>query len=165
MKTGYILNFSAGVNYYGEGSNDRTGRGGVARAAGVEGSVMIGPFTFTVYGLPTLNEYIDAERGHRYKAAKMKKTATENVAWSVQGALREVPHGLINCRFHFEYVEPTRRRDKDNIDFQRKFIFDGLVMVGVMNNDGWGQISGWDEPVFTVKKGCELHVIVTFNGE
>ena len=31
--------------------------------------------------LPTLNDYIKAERGNKFAAAKLKKNATEGVAW------------------------------------------------------------------------------------
>ncbi len=80
--------------------------------------------------LPTLNEYIQAERGNRYAGANIKKKATEQVRAQVQGT-KEVEH-KVNITFEWH---TTSRADSDNIVFAKKFILDGLVRGGVLKND------------------------------
>jgi hypothetical protein len=55
--------------------------------------------------------------------------------------------------FMFSWIEKSRKRDPDNIAAGgRKFIFDSLVTAGVLENDGWKQIAGWND-TFMVKEG------------
>lgn len=92
--------------------------------------------------MPGLNEYVEAERTNRYVAAKMKKQWT-NLVRDIAILTREPRHNR-KQDVHFHWVEPNRLRDKDNIDFAKKFIFDGLVKAKVLPNDGWrwvGEIS------------------------
>ena len=43
-------------------------------------------------------------------------------------------------------VEPSRRRDKDNISsFGRKAIQDTLVQCGVLKDDGWKHVVGFSD--------------------
>lgn len=47
------------------------------------------------------------------------------------------------CYFSYLVVEKTRKRDPSNICFSAiKFIEDGLVEAGVIENDGWSQVLG-----------------------
>lgn len=87
--------------------------------------------------LPALNDMTDAARGNKYKAAVMKKEYTEMVAWCAKAA-RLPKMGRVNVLV--TWYEPNRRRDKDNIHAGIKFILDGLVMAGIIENDGWRQI-------------------------
>lgn len=87
--------------------------------------------------LPGLNEITDAARGNRYASAKMKKEYTELVAWYAKSA--RLPR-LKRVDLVFTWYEPHRQRDKDNIMAGQKFILDGLVAAGVLDNDGWNQI-------------------------
>ena len=43
-------------------------------------------------------------------------------------------------RVDYLWVEPHRRRDKDNVAAAQKFVFDGLKAAGIIANDGWSQI-------------------------
>ena len=94
--------------------------------------------TLTIPGrLPGLNDIIDAARRSRYESAAMKKENTEMVAWIAKAA--RLPHmERIDVAFH--WYEPDKRRDKDNISGGQKFILDGLVKAGIIQNDGWKQI-------------------------
>lgn len=101
--------------------------------------------------LPGLNEYIEASRGNRYKAAKMKKDAETRIIQAIRSQL----HGT---RFEnpvvmrYTWYEPNRKRDKDNITLGRKFIQDALVRSRVLKNDGWNEIEGFTD-AFSVDKG------------
>ena len=44
--------------------------------------------------------------------------------------------------YHFTWYCKNRKKDPSNISYAVKFIFDGLEMAGVIENDGWKQISG-----------------------
>lgn len=87
--------------------------------------------------LPGLNDMTDAARINRYESARMKKQYTELVAWYAKRA--KIPH-IDRVDVIFTWLEPNRQRDKDNIMAGQKFIFDGLVVAGVLKNDGWRQI-------------------------
>lgn len=91
--------------------------------------------------LPHLNLYINKERTNRFMAAKIKKEATELVAWQAKkyaGQVKEYPVSVI-CTW---YVAPNRGKypDPDNICFATKFVLDGLVHAGVLEDDTVKQI-------------------------
>ena len=94
--------------------------------------------------LPGLNDYIAAERTHRQAAAKLKREAEETVLWSAKASrLRKIKSPVI---MHFLWVEPNRKRDKDNISsFGRKVIQDALVKGGYLEGDGWKHIEGFTD--------------------
>ncbi len=87
--------------------------------------------------LPGLNDMTDAARRNRYESAQMKKENTELVAWCAKSA--RLPH-FDRVDLVFTWYEPNRKRDKDNIMAAQKFVWDGLVVAGVLKNDGWKQI-------------------------
>lgn len=96
---------------------------------------------FTTPTLPGLNEYINAERTNRYKAAKLKKD-TERMIMLCTPMIKITKPVTI----HYKWVEKDRRRDKDNISFAKKFVQDALVKKGVLKNDGWKEIvNSYDE--------------------
>ena len=102
--------------------------------------------------LPGLNEYIDAERTNRYKAAQMKREAETLVILSARRCLRgSKAKGPV--MMYYLWVEPNQKRDKDNISgYGRKIIQDALVKAGFLKNDGWADIVGFADD-FAVNKG------------
>lgn len=95
--------------------------------------------------LPGLNDYIAAERANRHKGAKMKADNGNIVAVAIRQCMRGVRIG--NPVFmEYLWVEPSRRRDKDNISsFGRKVIQDALVSTGVLKDDGWKYVVGFSD--------------------
>ena len=95
--------------------------------------------TFTIEGeLPTLNEYIAAERGNRYAAAKMKRDWTEVVrasAWNLTPYTKPI---TIHCTW---YMRNTRK-DLDNVRFGMKVVGDGLQAAGIIRGDGQRYVVG-----------------------
>jgi len=81
--------------------------------------------------LPSLNEYIAAERTYRYIAAKMKKDATELVAWQC----KQIKPITEPADYTFTWYVANNRTDPDNIAFACKFVFDGLQSAGKLPND------------------------------
>lgn len=99
-----------------------------------------------IYGrLPGLNEYIDAERKSRYKAAKLKSDAEQLVMVYARRDLRKWrARGPVYMRY--TWYERDRRRDKDNVSsYGRKVIQDALVKGGYLRNDGWNEIAGFSD--------------------
>ena len=89
--------------------------------------------------LPSLNEYIRAERGNRYHAASLKKQTEDMIAACIAQQLRGVRFdGPV--KITYTWYEENRKRDKDNIAFGKKFVQDALVKSGVLANDGWQEI-------------------------
>ena len=93
--------------------------------------------------LPGLNEYTGANRANRYGAGKLK-SSTERViilrAKAARPRLRKIKRP---CFFTFTWYEATRRRDKDNVAFAKKFIFDALQKSGILPNDNNDYVVGF----------------------
>ena len=83
--------------------------------------------------LPTLNEYIDAERRGLHLAAAMKKRFTGICSQYSLG----LPKRIQGCfDVIFKFYRSDNRHDSDNVFFGKKFILDGMVQSGVLPSDG-----------------------------
>lgn len=86
--------------------------------------------------MPGLNEMIDAARSNKYKSSVQKRAYTEIVAWyAKQAKLPKMDRVALKITWH----EPHQKRDPDNVQAAVKYIWDGLVFAGVLENDGWKQ--------------------------
>lgn len=102
--------------------------------------------------LPTLNKALDARvRVHTGKSrgsrrvdsyTELKKKATYSVANHVIVMKRMGRLTAMKGRVDFEFVwrQANKRVDPDNIAHGMKYIFDGLVEAGLIENDGWANI-------------------------
>ena len=86
--------------------------------------------------LPGLNEMIGAARQNRFGSAKQKQANTELVAWCAKQA--KIPR-MQKASLAITWYEKNRQRDPDNVQSAVKYIWDGLVVAGVLPNDGWQQ--------------------------
>lgn len=108
--------------------------------------------------MPNFNDMIDAAKGaggvgKHY--AKMKEIWTTHV-WAHAKQARIRPYSQ-PVRIDFLWCEADQRRDKDNVVAARKFVLDGLVMAGVLKDDGWDYVVGWtDDFVVTKTPGVKL---------
>ena len=84
-----------------------------------------------------LNEYIDAERTNRFKAAKVKRETQDAMIPVIRMAINkgELHRHETKCALIIEWTEKNNRRDADNISFATKFIQDALVECGVFPDD------------------------------
>lgn len=82
--------------------------------------------------LPTLNEYIDVERGNKFKAAKQKNKFTK-LCTSYALLLPKMPQQLYDVDI-FWTVE-NDKTDADNVFFAVKFILDGVKAAGKLSDD------------------------------
>lgn len=90
--------------------------------------------------LPDLNKYIEHERTSRYKGADIKKEWTNIVKMlAISHKLKPMPSPVA---VYIAFFVKDKRRDKDNLLINTKFILDGLVNAGVLKNDGWDNIHG-----------------------
>lgn len=90
--------------------------------------------------LPDLNTIIDESKKGRGKWQpynEMKQEYTNIVAWIAKS---EIKKQLKKIDLEITWICKNRRKDKDNISGGIKFILDGLVAAGVIENDGWGQV-------------------------
>lgn len=79
-----------------------------------------------------LNEYINTERRNKYAAAKIKDKLTNEVAWQCKSKRCHKPTGKIDMIFKWHV---KGRHDSDNIAFAKKFVLDGMVQAGLLEND------------------------------
>lgn len=70
------------------------------------------------------------------KYSSMKKEYTDLVTWIAKGKGKFNKIDL-DITWHCK----DKRKDKDNIAAGLKFILDGLVEVGLIDNDGWKQVN------------------------
>lgn len=106
--------------------------------------------------LPGLNEYIDACRENRFKAAKMKREAEELIIWQTKH-LSPIQSKSI---FVFTWHEETRRRDPDNVCSAKKFILDALQKCGKLKNDNSRYVAGFEDHfVYEKEQGVTIEVV------
>lgn len=102
-------------------------------------------YLLTIPGtLPSLNQYIAAERSNRYKAAKMKREAQDRIIIAVRQCMRGV-HIDNPVMLDYLWVVRNKRTDRDNITFAKKFVQDALVQCGVLKDDGWKYVVGFSD--------------------
>jgi Holliday junction resolvase RusA-like endonuclease len=95
--------------------------------------------------LATLNEYTNDQRTNPHKGAKTKRTATRKCTKFVRYAMSKKVKFAFPCRLKFTWFDSNKKKDPDNIAFQKKFILDGMIEAGFMENDGWKHIKGFSD--------------------
>lgn len=96
--------------------------------------------------LPSLNELIDAAKGHGGRGYGYSKLKREwgTLVWGLAKAARLKP--VASAVLTFEWRERDRRRDPDNVSSAgRKLILDGLVKAGVLSGDGWTGVRAFSD--------------------
>jgi len=116
---------------------------------------------FTIQGeLPDLNTYINAERSNRYAGASLKKKATDKVVLAIKDKNTVDRHKFDYVSLEISYFCKDKRKDKDNIAFAKKFIFDGLQKAGIIENDGWKNVFNWTEYWHIDKENPRIEVFI-----
>lgn len=107
-------------------------------------------FTFELP--PVLNEQIEANRTNKAVGAKQKAYWTKLVAR--EAVIQNPDEICFNPAYlAIEYVIRTYAYDPDGLQATKKFIFDGLVIAGVLPNDNLKIIQSPLLEYFTVKNG------------
>lgn len=93
--------------------------------------------------LPGMNEYQNECRRNARAGGRMKRNATDLVAWCAKSSGIKPMKPPVSVTV--TWVEPNMRRDKDNIRTGMKFVLDGLQEAGVIANDNWKWIADLDD--------------------
>lgn len=111
---------------------------------------------FNIEGrLPGCNEYIEECRKNPHAGAKCKADAESMIMWQL-GTVPKIEGEVI---FRFEWHEKTKRRDKDNVAFAKKFIFDALQKAGKLENDGNRNVAGFEDRfIYGASEGVKVYV-------
>lgn len=107
--------------------------------------------------LPGLNEMIaQAKRGGRgIVYSKKKSEETDRIAWLARAAkLKPMKRVYVAL----EWREPDRSRNKDNIRAGVKYVLDGLVTAGILENDGWSEVADIDDDFIVDKENPGVRV-------
>jgi Holliday junction resolvase RusA-like endonuclease len=109
-----------------------------------------------------LNDYVNAERTNRFKAAKIKKEMETLITVYLHNAdLAGTLHKHTKpCELWITWVEPNKRRDLDNISFGTKFIQDAMVRYGVFPDDNQNYIRLLHHTTAFDKKCPRVEVII-----
>lgn len=79
-----------------------------------------------------LNDYIDSERTNRMIASSIKKKLTNAVMEQALYANCNRPKRQVDMVFSWHV---KGKHDSDNIAFAKKFVLDGMVKAGILEND------------------------------
>jgi len=111
------------------------------------------PHVFT-----TLNEYIDAERTNKYRAANIKQNETEVAYISLLPHKKYIQQLILPLTLNFIWIEKDKRKDLDNVAFAKKFICDGLVLSKCLRNDGQKYINATSDRIMVNKDTQGVYV-------
>lgn len=87
--------------------------------------------------LPDLNQIIAESKDHWGNYSSLKKANTQLVAFCTKQATKRKYKKI---DLEITWYCKDKRKDKDNIMAGTKFILDGLVQAGVIQNDGWANV-------------------------
>ena len=112
--------------------------------------------------LPSLNEYIEAERTNRHIAAKIKRETDKLICWQIKH-MEEI---RTKIRIRFVWYETTKRRDPDNVCFAKKFILDAMQKCGKLKNDNPAWIAGFsDDFVYGMGQGVTMEIMEVYGND
>lgn len=106
--------------------------------------------------LPSANQYIAANNRNRFISAKLKREATELVAWQCK-KLEKITKP---ADYTFTWYVPNKRTDPDNLSFAQKFVFDGLQEAGVLPNDSMAWVRSITHRFYVTEKKPHLIVAI-----
>ena len=58
----------------------------------------------------------------------------------------------------FSWYCKNQRVDPDNIAFGKKFVLDGFIKAGILSNDGWNDIKGFEDKFFIDKENPRVEI-------
>lgn len=107
----------------------------------------------------SLNEYIELckKRKGNYNPAQSYKHKVQNeiVMHIKRQRIKKIKRPI---RVRFIWYEATKRRDKDNVAFGKKFLLDGMQSAGILPSDNNQWIAGFAGEDFIYGKGQKVVV-------
>lgn len=118
-------------------------------------------YKFVIKGrLPSLNEYIEANRRSPYQGNQMKRKNETIIIRNIKQQL-DVTCITKPVFLLFRWFEKNKRRDHDNVSsFGRKVIQDALVKANILQDDGWGYVIGFQDEFFVDFKEPRIEIII-----
>lgn len=97
--------------------------------------------------LMTLNQYVNKQRTNRFVANGAKQKFTNIVKNEVLRNKKENPKFKIPfpSKLKIIWYRKNKRSDPDNIAFAKKFILDGIMKAGELDNDNWTNVLGFED--------------------
>lgn len=113
-------------------------------------------FKITIPGeLTDLNTFIGAINRNRFLGNKIKQEETDRVTWLVKTKRAKLKYPVF---ITFLWYSKDQRKDIDNVSFSKKFILDGLVRGGILENDSRKFISGFRDDFFIDKENPRVEI-------
>lgn len=108
--------------------------------------------TITIQGeLTDLNTYIKALNASRWDGNAIKQEETNRVALECRVARAEPIEKGYPVHITYNWYSKDNRMDTDNVAFAKKFINDGLVQAGVLENDSRKFVKGFSDNFYIDK--------------
>lgn len=114
--------------------------------------------------LPSLNEYIKAERANRYAAANLKKRYTALCSVYARASRNSGVEFSWPCKLKFTWYTKNSRKDADNIAFAKKFVLDGFMKAGLLGNDNRKHITGFQDEFAIDKQNPRVEIEEVMEG-
>lgn len=112
--------------------------------------------------LTDLNEYIKSLNANRWSGNSVKQTETDRVCYEAKLArIGEVPEDWYPVRITYRWFSKDKRKDTDNVAFSKKFINDGLVTAGVLENDSRKFVAGFSDEFFIDKLNPRVEIEIS----
>ena len=111
--------------------------------------------------LTDLNNFINSQRNNKFGGNNLKRKNTNICRLA---ALEAMSSGLfisaeeMPLDINFKWYVPSKRKDKDNTAFAKKFILDGMVEAGLLTNDGWQQIGNFTDRFYIDKTAPRIEI-------
>lgn len=106
----------------------------------------------------SLNEYIELckrRKGNYNPAQNYKHKVQNDIVFCIKGArIKKIKRPSF---FRFIWYESSKRRDKDNVAFGKKFLLDGMQSAGILPSDNNRWVVGFEDH-FIYGKGQKVVV-------
>lgn len=109
--------------------------------------------------LDGLNDYTKACRTNKFAGNKMKQENEGHIIPFIRSQLKDERFERVSIRFN--WIEPNKRRDPDNVAFAKKFILDALVKEGVIKNDTLKYIEHFEDYFYVDPNRPRVEVWIT----
>lgn len=103
-----------------------------------------------------LNEYTLKCRTHYAAGAKFKKEQQQIVKNNI--VAQDITPLKTPIFVKFKWIEPNKRRDFDNIAFSKKFFFDSLQELKIIENDNWNYVKGFEDTFDVDKENPRIEI-------
>lgn len=116
--------------------------------------------TFPIEGrLSGLNDITRENRFNRFRGGRQKEREQRRVEQAI--GLSRVKHFSGPVIVHFNWFEPNKRRDPDNIRVGAKVILDAMVKMQVIASDGFEWVKVLSDSFFVDSRKPRIEVSIS----